>query len=63
MKAEQYLLQHIKNQHISPEQMEETLGIHIPRIVEEQRELSADEFIAACLYLGISPEEVQDGIL
>lgn len=63
MKAEKYLYQHIVQHNISIEQIEFDTGIHIKDIVDNQKELMADEFITLCVYLGITPEEVSDQIL
>lgn len=63
MKTEKYLLQHIVNNHISLEQIENDTGINIEQMVRRKKDLKAGEFLALCTYLGITPEEVGDQIL
>lgn len=63
MKTEKYLLQHIVNNHISLEQIENDTGINIEQMVRRKKDLRAGEFLALCTYLGITPEEIGDQIL
>ncbi len=63
MRAEKYLLQHIRQHNISVKQIEKDTGINLETYVQEGRELLSDDFCTICIYLGISADEVSDQIL
>lgn len=60
MKAEQYLLNYIEQSHISKDRVREVIGIDLERIIEEQQDLDADDFIRMCLFLGVNPDDVMN---
>lgn len=63
MKAEKYLLEYVLQHHMSSKKIEADTGIDIEKIVLEERELMADDFLSLCVYLNITPEEISDQIL
>lgn len=63
MKAEKYLLEYVLEHNMSSKRIEADTGIDIEKIVLEEQELMADQFLNLCVYLNITPEEVSDQIL
>lgn len=63
MKAEKYLLDYMKQYSITPKKMKNDIGIDMEIFIDGKDELMADEFIRACIYLGVSPDEVLKAIL
>lgn len=63
MKAENYLLQHILDHNISLVKIEDDIGVNLNGVVSKGKELSADEFMTLCVYLGISADEVKNKVL
>lgn len=63
MKAEQYLLDYILKNDISVEKIQKEVGLNIVSICEKKKELSADEFVQLCMYLGINPDDVMGSII
>lgn len=63
MKAEKYLLEYVREHNMSSRGIEVDTGINLERIVMEEQELMADEFLRLCAYLNITPEEISDQIL
>ena len=63
MRVEQYLLEYIRQHHLSEEQVERDTGTNLQLLIDQGRELVADEFLHICNYLGITPDEVSDQIL
>lgn len=63
MKAEKYLLEYVREHNMSSKGIEADTGINLEKIVLEEQELMADEFLRLCVYLNITPEEISDQIL
>ncbi|MBO5069567.1 MAG: hypothetical protein J6C37_04315 [Roseburia sp.] len=59
----EYFITYFKKHHISPEETARALGIDVGKLTPGYREpLDAEEFLELCVYLGICPEQVAQGI-
>lgn len=63
MKAEKYLFDYMIKTNISMERVKKDLGIDIQALVNNKKELMADELIRLCIYLGINPDDMMNELV
>lgn len=63
MKAEKYLLDYIEQSHITKERVQEVVGIDIEKLVINQQDLDADDFLRLCVFLGVNPDDVMNEVV
>lgn len=60
MYAEKYILDYVEKYSVSKNKIKEETGIDLDAVEKHHLELAAGDFLSLCLYLKLSPEDIEE---